>query len=104
MQKDRDVQLLLGDGSRADILYRTTTRHPTEYPILLRRIDGDKPQVVLCIDNSHVDYHVDEHHMHRYRDGQRCEGEPLPFAVADTNDAMHKVIGWLADNWEELIT
>lgn len=54
-------------------------------------------------DNSHVDRHVDEHHWHRYLDGEKQSAEPLPFAVSDANDAMAKVIRWLAENWTELI-
>ena len=36
--------------------------------------------------------------------GEKQPAEPLPFEVADTNDAMAKVIGWLVENWTELIS
>lgn len=44
----------------------------------------------------------DRESVHRV-DGERQLAEPLPFAVSDTNDAMAKVIRWLAENWTELI-
>lgn len=56
----------------------------------------------LVADNSHADRHVDEHHCHRYLEGQKQPAEPLPFSIADTNDAMAKVIDWFAENWTEL--
>jgi len=55
-------------------------------------------------DNSHADRHVDEHHCHRYREGEKQPAEPLPFEASDTNDAMAKIIDWFAENWMELIS
>ena len=51
---------------------------------------------------SNADRHVDEHHCHRYLDGEKQSADPLPFDVSDTNDAMAKIIGWFTENWREL--
>ena len=102
-KKDRRHEIVLGDGSRADILYLRTSSHPAEYALILRRIEGSERVAVICADNSHLDHHVDGHHLHRYREDRKGPPEPLPFPVTDANDAMHKIIDWMADNWEELI-
>lgn|GEM_PF-3432083 len=74
-----------------------------EYAILLQVHGAKGWETRLVADNSHADRHVDEHHFHRHVGGKKQPAEPLPFAVADTNDAMAKVIGWFAEDWRELI-
>lgn len=103
MDKDREsVHPVIG-ADDAQIVYLRSSARPVEYAIMLqtRGAEGWETQVVA--DNSHVDRHVDEHHWHRYLDGEKQLAEPLPFAVSDTNDAMAKIIRWLAENWTELI-
>lgn len=86
----------------AQIVYRRSSARPVEYAIMLqvRAPSGWETRVVA--DNSHADRHVDEHHRHRYLGSQKQPAEPLPFSVADTNDAMAKVIDWFVENWTEL--
>lgn len=102
-KKDREIALPIAGTEDAQILYRRSSARPVEYAVLLqtRASKGWKTQVVA--DNSHAEQHVDEHHFHRYLEGERQPEEPLPFEVSDTNDAMAKVIRWFADEWRELI-
>lgn len=100
-EKDRTITLALAPG-RAEIVYRRSSSHPVVYAIMLRVRTGDEMLTVASIDNSHDRSGVDTHHLHRYIRNRKQPPEPLPFSVADTNDAMHKAIEWLADNWEDL--
>jgi hypothetical protein len=102
MEKDRESVHPVPGTDDAQIVYLRSSARPVEYAIMLqvRGVEGWETQVVA--DNSHSDRHVDEHHWHRYLDGQKQPAEPLPFAVSDSNDAMAKVIRWLAENWTEL--
>lgn len=92
----------ISETDEAQIVYRRSSARPVEYAIMLqvRGTSGWETRVVA--DNSHADRHVDEHHCHRYLGSQKQPAEPLPFSVADTNDAMAKVIDWFAENWTEL--
>lgn len=101
LAKDREVVFDLAEG--VQILYESTTEHPREYAVVLRVLRSDGWHAVVSADNSHADRHdVDDHHLHRYHQGEKGAPESLPFAVDDTNDAMYKIIRWMADNWEEL--
>lgn len=102
MDKDREsVHPIVGTDD-AQIVYRRSSTQPVEYAILLQIRGAKGWDTRAAADNSHADRHVDEHHYHRYLEGQKQPAEPLPFSIADTNDAMAKVIGWLAENWTEL--
>jgi hypothetical protein len=102
MDKDRESVLPIAGTENAQIVYRRSSARPVEYAILLqvRKAKGWETRIVA--DNSHADRHVDEHHRHRYLDGEKQAAEPLPFNVSDTNEAMAKVIDWFAENWSEL--
>jgi hypothetical protein len=102
VDKDRESAHPIAGTEDAQIVYRRSNARPVEYAILLqvRRAKGWETRIVAG--NSHADRHVDEHHWHRYLDGKKQPAEPLPFRVANTNDAMAKVIDWLAENWTEL--
>lgn len=84
------------------ILYRRSSARPVEYAILLQVRGAKGWETRIAADNSHADRHVEEHHCHRYLEGEKRTAEPLPFEVSDANDAMSKVIRWFADNWREL--
>jgi hypothetical protein len=99
--KDRTITMPLAPG-RAEIVYRRSSAHPVLYAIMLRVLKGDEMVTVASVDNSHERSGVDTHHLHRYIRNRKQPPEVLPFSVADTNDAMNKVIGWFADNWEDL--
>jgi hypothetical protein len=104
MDKDREsVHPVAGTGD-VQIVYRRSSARPIEYAILLQVRSPRGWTTRIVADNSHADRHVDEHHCHRYRGGEKQPAEPLPFQVANTNDAMAKVISWLAENWTELIS
>ena len=106
MPKDREIIYALGEGVR--IVYRRSSAYPIEYAILLQIHNGDGWETQISCDNAHEgerrDSSVDDHHFHRYSDGQKRSPQSLPFTVKGTNDAMHKAIRWLADKWEELIS
>jgi len=104
MDKDRESVHPVAGTDDVQIAYRRSSARPVEYAILLqvRRSRGWETRVVA--DNSHADRHVDEHHCHRYLGGEKQPAAPLPFEVADTNDAMAKIIDWFAENWTELIS
>ena len=102
MDKDRESVHPIPGAEDAQIVYRRSSARPIEYAILLQFRLGDHWQTRIVADNSHVDRHVDEHHYHRYLDGEKQPAEPLPFKASDTNDAMGKIIEWLAENWSEL--
>lgn len=91
------------DRRRADRL-STLSARPVDYAILLQVRGAKGWETRIVADNSHADRHVDEHHCHRYLEGEKQPAEPLPFEVSDTNDAMAKVIDWFAENWTELIS
>jgi len=102
VDKDRESVHPIAGAGEAQIVYRRSSARPIEYAILLQ-IDGPKGwETRIVADNSHTDLHVDEHHCHRYLDGEKQPAEPLPFKVSDTNDAMAKIINWFAENWGEL--
>ena len=104
MDKDRESVHPIAGTDEVQIVYRRSSARPVEYAILLqvRRPNGWETRVVA--DNSHADRHVDEHHYHRYLEGEKQPAEPLPFEASDTNDAMAKIIDWFAENWTELIS
>jgi hypothetical protein len=103
MEKDRESIHPVSGAEDAQIVYLRSSDRPVEYAIMLQIRGAEGWETRVVADNSHVDRHVDEHHWHRYLDGEKQSAEPLPFAVFDTNDAMAKVIRWLAENWTELI-
>lgn len=103
MDKDRESVHPVAGTEDVQILYRRSSARPVEYAILLQVRAATGWETRIVADNSHADRHVDEHHCHRYLAGEKQEAEPLPFEVFDTNDAMAKIIRWLADNWRELI-
>ena len=86
----------------AQIVYRRSSVRPVEYAIMLQVRGAKGWETRIVADNSHADRHVDEHHCHRYVDGQKQPAERLPFKVSNTNDAMAKIIEWFAENWSEL--
>lgn len=104
MEKDRESVHPIAATEDVQIVYRRSSARPVEYAILLQ-VRGPKGwETRMVADNSHADRHVDEHHCHRYLEGERQAAEPLPFGVSDTNDAMAKIIDWFAENWTELIS
>jgi len=104
MDKDRESVHPVAGTDDVQIVYRRSTARPVEYAILLQVRDAKSWKTRIVADNSHANHHVDEHHCHRYLEGEKQPAEPLPFEVAGTNDAMAKVIGWFAENWTELIS
>lgn len=56
-------------------------RTAVEYAILLQVRGAKGWETRIVADNSHADRHVDEHHCHRYLDGEKRPAEPLPFNV-----------------------
>lgn len=103
MDKDRESIYPIAGADQAQIVYRRSSARPVEYAILLQTRGPQGWVTQIVADNSHADRHVDEHHCHRYVDGEKQPAKPLPFAVTDTNDAMGKIIDWFAENWTELI-
>lgn len=89
-------------AENAQIVYRRSSARPVEYAIMLQVRGAKGWETRIVADNSHVDRHVDEHHCHRYVDGEKRPAEPLPFKVSNTNDAMAKIIEWFAENRGEL--
>ena len=104
LEKDRESVHPVAGAEDVQIVYRRTSARPVEYAILLQVRDPRGWGTRVVADNSHVDLHVDEHHWHRYVDGEQQPAESLPFEVSGTNDAMGKIIDWFADNWTELIS
>ena len=102
MEKDRESVHPVPGTDDAQIVYLRSSARPVEYAIMLQVRGAENWETRLVADNSHADRHVDEHHWHRYLEGEKQPAEPLPFAVSGTNDAMAKLIRWLADNWTEL--
>jgi hypothetical protein len=102
VDKDRESVHPIAGTDGAQIVYRRSSARPVEYAILLQVRGAKSWETRFVADNSHADQHVDEHHCHRYLEGQKQPAEPLPFSVADTNDTMAKVIDWFAENWTEL--
>lgn len=103
MDKDRESIHPIPGTDEVQIVYWRSSARPVEYAILLQAHGSQGCETRIVADNSHADRHVDEHHCHRYLDGEKQPAEPLPFAVSDTNDAMGKIIDWFTDNWTELI-
>lgn len=104
MDKDRESVHPIAGTDDVQIVYRRSSARPVEYAILLQVRGAKGWETRIVADNSHADRHVDEHHCHRYLESEKQPAEPLPFEVADTNDAMAKIIGWFAENWTELIS
>jgi hypothetical protein len=102
MEKDRESIHPVSGADDVQIVYLRSSARPVEYAIMLQIRGAKGWETRLVADNSHVDRHVDEHHWHRYLDGKKQPAEPLPFAISDTNDAMARIICWLAENWTEL--
>lgn len=103
-KKDRESVHPVSGSEDVQIVYRRSGARPVEYAILLQVRSATGWQTRIVADNSHSDRHVDEHHYHRYREGEKQAAEPLPFEVSEANDAMAKIIGWFADDWRELIS
>lgn len=102
MDKDRESVHPIAGTENAQIVYRRSSVRPVEYAILLQVRGAAGWETRIVADNSHIDRHVDEHHCHRYLDGEKQAARPLPFDVSDANDAMAKVIDWFARDWREL--
>jgi hypothetical protein len=102
MDKDRESVHPAPGAEAAQIVYRRSSARPIEYAIMLQIRAGHGWETRIVADNSHADRHVDEHHCHRYLDGEKQAAEPLPFKVSNTNDAMAKVIEWFSESWSEL--
>lgn len=94
----------ISGAENAQIVYRRSSARPIEYAILLQVHTPGGWETRIVADNSHVDRHVDEHHCHRYLDGEKQLAESLPFEVSDTNDAMARIIEWFGESWSELIS
>jgi hypothetical protein len=103
VDKDRESVHPVAGTEDVQIVYRRSSARPVEYAILLQVRTAKGWETRIVADNSHADRHVDEHHWHRYLEGEKQAEESLPFQVADANDAMAKVIRWFADNWTKLI-
>lgn len=104
MLKDRESVHPVAGTEGVQIVFRRSSARPVEYAILLQARGTRGWETRAVADNSHADGNVDEHHCHRYLEGEKQPAEPLPFAVSDTNDAMAKIIDWFAENWTELIS
>jgi hypothetical protein len=104
MNKDRESVHPLAGTEEVQIVSRRSSVRPVEYAILLQVRASKGWETRIVADNSHTDRHIDEHHCHRYLEGEKQAEESLPFPVSGTNGAMAKIIGWFADNWRELIS
>jgi len=102
MDKDRESVHPIRGTEDAQIVYRRSSARPVEYAIMLQSQGANGWETRIVADNSHADQHVDEHHCHRYLDGEKQPAEPLPFNASDTNEAMAKIIEWFSENWSEL--
>lgn len=100
--------MILPISATVRIVYMRSSAYPYEYAVMLQIHNGGGWETMIVADNSHEgerrDDAVDDHHCHRYADGQKQSPESLPYTATDANDAMAKAIRWFADEWEELIS
>jgi hypothetical protein len=79
MDKDRESVHPIAGTDDIQIVYRRSSARPVEYAILLQVRGAKGWETRIVADNSHADRHVDEHHCHRYLEGEKQAAEPLPF-------------------------